>query len=81
MLATAFALNTEKQHGQRFAKYTAKWSKNYLSLDEYNSRFNLWMKTDAFIKDFSDPMMTVAHNRFSDWTDEEKKRMLGKRPP
>lgn len=37
----------------------------------------LWKKTDDFIRTYqSDSSFEMAHNKFSDWTDEEKKKYL-----
>ena len=41
----------------------------------------LWKKTDDFIRTYqSDSSFEMAHNKFSDWTDEEKKNVLGRVP-
>ncbi len=85
LLATALAngtsfKNDNKQLQVGFATYTAKWGKSYTNEAEYNLRFRNWKEADLFINNYSNPTMKVAHNRFSDWTQEEKDRMLAKKP-
>ena len=65
--------------------YIAKWNKSYASREEYNTRFKRYTKIDKFIKDWNDPAKknthTVAHNKFSDWTQEEFDKLTGKNRP
>ena len=66
-----------------FMNYISAHGKSYANLAEYNSRFEMFAKKDAFIK-AHDPVATkytVAHNKFSDWTDEEYKAILTYRSP
>ena len=60
--------------------YLAKQGKSYQSLDEFNARHANFLAIDTWIKDYnSDPEMTavMAHNKFSDWSDEERARIGG----
>jgi len=42
-------------------------------------RQRLWQQTDDFIQNYNPSGFTMKHNKFSDWTDEERKKMLGYR--
>ena len=60
--------------------YLAKQGKSYQSLDEFNARHANFIAIDAWIKDYnSDSEMTavMAHNKFSDWSDDERARIGG----
>lgn len=85
LLATAFAngtsfKNEDLKSQAGFASYTARWGKNYINQKEYNLRYRNWIETDLMIQNYSDPWVQLAHNRFSDWTQEEKDKLLAKKP-
>jgi hypothetical protein len=62
-----------------FMNFIAKHSKNYSSVEEYNFRLDRYLEIDSFIKKNNDPSSrethTAAHNQFSDWTEEEFKKL------
>jgi len=66
----------------RFMKYVTSFNKSYLTTEEFNARFALFSEVDAFIEEHnsSNASFTVAHNFMSDYTDAEKKKLLGYRP-
>ena len=61
---------------QRFLDYQAKNGKRYTEVDEFNRRMELFLETDKYINDFVQPMMSIGHNQFSDWTEGEKAFLL-----
>jgi hypothetical protein len=63
----------------KFLDYIAKNGKNYKSVDELNKRHTIWKETDLFIKNYNPDGFTMAHNKFSDMTPQEKNKMLGLR--
>jgi hypothetical protein len=65
----------------KFMNFIAKWGKAYNTMEEYNSRFANWKRIDDFINENNHPdsgeTHTAGHNKFSDWTKEEYRGMLG----
>ena len=82
--ASAVALDQfDSQDLMRFMDYLAKHEKEYTDSAEFEKRAGHWLKTDRFITEFNkrdDVLMTVAHNKFSDWSDEEYKSILTHKP-
>ena len=64
----------------RHLNYLAKFGKSYGSTAEFLKRKSLWLETDNFIKGYPKSSFTMAHNKFSDWTPEEKDRISGAAP-
>ena len=64
----------------QFGEYQARHNKNYQAQDEYEMRMALWLEADRYIRDFDIRSTTVrlGHNKFSDMTDEEMHRPLGR---
>jgi len=63
-----------------YLRYLAKYGKSYQNLEQFEVRLQLWKKTDEFIKNYrSDGSFEMGHNKFSDWTEEEKKQILGRK--
>jgi len=62
-----------------FLQYQAREGKNYQTLAEFELRLNQWRKTDDLIKSKKNISYTLSHNKFSDWTPEEKQNLLGKK--
>ena len=62
-----------------FIQYIAKHGKSYANVEEYNLRAQLFAKFDAEIKHHNQTERTSVHghNYLSDWTAEEKTRLLG----
>lgn len=64
-----------------FMKYIAKHNKSYDTREEYQFRLERFIETDKFVQEVNEPNSeythTAAHNKFSDWTRDEYKRMLG----
>lgn len=85
LIASAFvATHATDEITQKFLKYLASHGKSYLTTEEFVSRKNWFQRRDKFIQEFSSRSgvrMTVAHNKFSDWTDDEYKSMLGRKTP
>jgi len=59
--------------------YLAQHGKSYITNEEFAARKALYMETDAFINEHnaSGAKFTVGHNKFSDFTDYERKQLLG----
>ena len=62
-----------------FLSYTAYFAKSYTNIAEFNLRLRYWMSVDTFLNSYEEMGMTLGHNEFSDWTTEEKKKLLGAR--
>ena len=73
-------LNIQTGAERSFSEFQARFGKNYDTLAEFNYRMTLWKKTDDFIKASQPKSYTLGHNKFSDWTPEERKRLLGFKP-
>ena len=64
-----------------YLEYLANHGKSYQSIDEFSERLANFNAIDAWIKNYNaDPEMTavMGHNRFSDWSDEEREKLGGK---
>jgi hypothetical protein len=75
-IANAKILN---QQDFDFVNYIAKHGKSYADVQEYALRFERFRAIDAEIKKFNatETTSTHGHNFLSDWTAEEKTRLLG----
>ena len=62
-----------------FLNYAAQQGKSYKSIDEFKMRLTNWKETDNFIRNYPTSTFTMAHNKFSDWTEQEKSMRLGKK--
>ncbi|CAI2373112.1 unnamed protein product [Moneuplotes crassus] len=62
-----------------FGAYTTEFNKNYQSEEEYNFRKNIFEANLKTINEHNAKgvSFTMGTNAFTDWTDEEYKRMLG----
>jgi C1A family cysteine protease len=62
-----------------FINYMAKFGKSYNDLEEFNLRAAMFAKFDAEIKEINARETTSVHghNFLSDWTAEEKTRLMG----
>jgi hypothetical protein len=69
-----------------FANYLIKYGKSYTTADEYPMRKDNYILVDKIIKDWNakeDATHRLAHNKFSDWTEDEYLRIhtnLGSAP-
>ena len=66
-----------------FMVYQAMFSKNYASLEEYNHRLENFKHTaemlhnlDAHLTEHGFDTQRVAHNFYSDWSEEERRDFL-----
>ena len=63
--------------------YLTKFGKNYKTLDEFEIRAQRFQQKELYINEWnSTPGKThfLAHNKMSDWTDEEYKKLLTYKP-
>lgn len=63
-----------------FMRYVSEHNKMYGTVEDFNVRQTLYAEVDAFVNSVNeDPTSTYtsAHNKFSDWTQEEKDTLLG----
>jgi len=75
-IATATPM-TEVEY--RFINYVAKFGKSYGTKEEYAFRLKQFAIKDAEMEiiNAEETTFTVGHNKFSDWTHDEFKRILG----
>jgi len=63
-----------------FMRFLAKWNKSYATVEEYKHRLVQFLRIDAHIAEVNRPgseaTHTAAHNKFSDWTEEEFKNLM-----
>ena len=77
--------NTTTKNGDldfAFATHLAQYGITYETKEDFEMRKNLFAQTDALIREHNEsneePMSyTLAHNLFSDMTEEERDGMLG----
>ena len=62
----------------QFFSFVAKQGKSYSNVAEFETRMALWKTADTFIKNYPPSTFTMDHNKFSDWTEQEKKSILGR---
>jgi len=62
-----------------YMEYLSFHGKSYLTMEEFSVRKSLWTATDNLIKEHnaSESSFKLGHNQFSDYTDFERKNMLG----
>ncbi len=65
-----------KDHKKNFFNYAAKFNRNYDSLDEFDSRFGLYLKTKQMIDNAPPSTFEMELNHFADRTDAEKQALL-----
>jgi C1A family cysteine protease len=64
----------------QFFKYIAEYGKTYGTKAEYNFRLNLFSQRLAMVEEFNSrngETSTIGINKFSDWTNEEIRRLMG----
>jgi len=66
----------------KFINYVAVHNKQFASTEEFNFRKSIFEQTDAEIEELNAQNSTSVHghNKFSDWTHEEYKVLLGYKP-
>ena len=65
-----------KEHKKDFFNYAAKFNRNYDSLDEFDSRFGLYLKTKQMIDNAPPSTFEMELNHFADRSDAEKQALL-----
>lgn len=60
-------------------QFVSKYGKSYGTIEEFNFRLENFKKTAAHIKEINASQNThrAAHNKFSDYTNAEYKKLLG----
>jgi len=43
---------------------------------EFNTRFKNWLATETYINSFANNQVKLRHNKFSDWSHDEKNGVL-----
>jgi len=76
LIATAVSANDVVR--SKFVQYMAQFGKNYLTVEEFNARKEIFEVAENFIASHNSTSFTVGHNKFSDMTDEEKAKMRGR---
>ena len=63
----------------KFMEHVSTYNKSYLTTEEFEARKTLFAAVDAEIREHNatDSLYELGHNRFSDWTEFERKRMKG----
>ena len=67
----------------KFMKWAVDHGRSYATVDEYGARMLNWLKTHREIERVNETpgeTVTLAHNKFSDWSDEEYTAYLNYRP-
>jgi C1A family cysteine protease len=64
---------------REFIQHIAEFGKSYGTKEEYQFRLNLFAEKHAAIAEANaeNGSFTLGHNQFSDWTQDEYKRLLG----
>jgi C1A family cysteine protease len=62
----------------KFQQFMTQHGKSYGTIQEYSFRLDKFMKTDAAIIEHNESgaSFTLGHNKMSDWTEEEYKKIL-----
>ena len=78
--AQAFSLT---QVELRFVHHLAEHNKQILSLDDYATRLTRFQQIDDLIELHNESPLSaqflMGHNKFSDWSEEEFRKLLGRR--
>merc|ERR1711957_1099695 len=67
----------------KFMEYVSTHNKSYGTVEEYRFRLAQFAEADALIEDHNSQngsSFTLGHNKMSDWTSAEYKRLLGYKP-
>lgn len=62
-----------------FMRFVSAHNKMYGTVEEFDLRKSLYAEVDAFVQEANskDSSYRAAHNKFSDWTQQEKDNLLG----
>lgn len=76
--STVEAVEPKLTHAEQveFLGFTARQSKSYTNQKEFAIRQTQWKKTDDLIKTNQMKGVTLSHNKFSDWSTEERAQLL-----
>jgi hypothetical protein len=57
-----------------FSAFSAQYNKNYATVEEFETRLNIWIQTEQYIQNFDlrNTTLRLKHNIFSDLTVEER---------
>ena len=80
LLNHLFLWGSSQNLDSKYMDYLSTYGKGYATNEEYLFRKELYMAMDAKIAEWnSNPNAThvLAHNKFSDWTDYERKMLTG----
>jgi hypothetical protein len=64
----------------KYMEYMSKYNKSPATVEEFNMRLANFLKIDAFIQEWNTDLTNthkVGHNKFSDWTAEEREKLSG----
>jgi hypothetical protein len=64
----------------KFLSYGAQYGKTYSNTTEFNQRLKNFMAVDTFIANYDELDVVLSHNKFSDWSPEERNKILGLKP-
>lgn len=66
----------------QYMEYVTLHGKSYLTTEEFELRKAMYIQTDAVIQEHNstNSTFTLGHNKFSDYTDHERARLLGGMP-
>ena len=81
-ITLAAAANATTEMEAAFMSYISDFGKNYSSMNEFNLRFEQFVRNYSHIitHNAEDHQFSLGLNQFSDWTQEEYKSMLGSLP-
>ena len=68
---------------EKFMEHMAKFHLSFATKEEFEYRFQIFKNTDKEINEVngnSNNTFTVNHNRFSTWSADERKKLMGKKP-
>ena len=78
VIATLATMSLASDIETLYAKYVAQYRKSYLTEEEYETRMALFAEKHFIISEFNmGNGHKLAHNTFSDWTDDELKSLSG----
>jgi len=72
--------NSDESSAIEFSSYISQFGKSYGTEEEFAFRLNLYLLRDEQIKEWNSrpsETHTLSHNKFSDWTESEMKRIRG----
>ena len=79
-LASVALASADDSNNIEFMQYVSRYGKSYKTAEEFNMRLERYNKIDKFVKEHQAKEgrnFDVGHNKFSDWTEAERKSHLG----